>query len=74
MARTAGAAAAEWLVCLGTHRDVADGAVDCPASGSPVPVADCLECRHLGNLSNDRGASRWCAIGEDAASSHTAIG
>ena len=74
MARIAGGAATEWLVCLGTSRDVADGAVDCPASGSPVPVADCLECRHLGNLSDDRGASRWCATGEDEASSFSGIG
>lgn len=66
--------ATEWLVCLGTNRDVADGAVDCPASGSRAPVADCLECRHLGNLSDDRGASRWCATGEDAASSLPGIG
>ena len=74
MARTAGAAAAEWLVCLCTHREVTDGAVDCPASRSPVGVADCLECHHLGNLSDDRRASRWCATGEDAAPSRIGIG
>ena len=54
----------DWLVCLGTHHEVTDGAVVCALSESAVSVAECLECRHLGNVSDERRGSRWCAAGE----------
>jgi hypothetical protein len=54
----------DWLVCLGMHHEVTGGAVVCPLSESAVSVAGCLACRHLGNVSDERRASRWCAAGE----------
>jgi hypothetical protein len=64
VAGTGEATAPEWVVCLGTYRDVVADAVRCPLSASAVSVADCLECRHLNSVSDERGASRWCATGE----------
>ena len=47
--------APEWLVCLDVFREVVDNRVECPlAAGSATPIEDCLGCRHLAVLSNDR--------------------
>jgi len=54
----------EWLVCLGAHRDVGTDGVHCPLAASAVSVADCLECHYLSSVSEERGASHWCATGE----------
>lgn len=52
-----------WLVCFGEHRDVIVGAVACPLSRSDVSLGACLECRHLGYVSDERCKSRWCSTG-----------
>jgi hypothetical protein len=63
------APAPAWLVCLRAQRDIVEGAVACPLSGSPVPVAGCLECRHLEYVAEERRASPWCSTcGEDRVS------
>lgn len=65
------APAPAWLVCLRAQRDIVEGAVACPLSGSPVPVpiAGCLECRHLEYVAEERRALRWCSTrGEDRVS------
>lgn len=49
-----------WLVCFGEHRDVIAGAVACQLSSSDVPLEECLDCRHLGYVSDER-TSRWCS-------------
>lgn len=56
-------ATATWLVCFGEHRGVIVGAVACPLSRSDVPLGACLECRHLGYVSDERCSSRWCSTG-----------
>jgi len=45
----------EWLVCHSALYEVVDEVVACPlAAGRPAPIEECLSCRHLAVLSNDR--------------------
>jgi len=55
----------EWIVCLDSLRDVADGMVTCPlTAGRLTTLEDCLGCRHLAALSNDRSPGNSCSTGE----------
>jgi len=54
-ASTARDSAAAWIVCRGVTRDVVDGMVACPFGADGVAAfEDCLECRHLETLRDDR--------------------
>jgi hypothetical protein len=55
-------AAVAWLVCFGEPHDVIADTVSCPLKGQDVPLEDCLDCRHLTSVSEERSASRWCTI------------
>ena len=64
MTRAGVATGADWVVCDGEPHDVVDGVVRCGLSESTVAAADCLECRLLTYVSDERAASRWCSTGE----------
>lgn len=56
--------AAEWLVCLGALREVTDEMVACPlAAGGQTRFEDCLSCRHLAVLADDRDRES-CSTGD----------
>ena len=43
------------MVCLGVLREVRDAMVACPlAAGGQTRFEDCLNCRHLAVLADDR--------------------
>jgi len=47
--------AAAWVVCLGALREVTDEMVACPlGAGGQTSFEDCLSCRHLAVLADDR--------------------
>jgi hypothetical protein len=54
----------EWVICLGTEREVGADGVRCDPSASTVPVAQCLACRHLVTVSDERAAANSCATDE----------
>jgi hypothetical protein len=54
----------EWVICLGTEREVGADGVRCGVSASPVTVADCLACRHLATVSDERVAANSCTTAE----------
>jgi hypothetical protein len=37
----------DWIVCLGQTRPVVAGRVACPDRAELMPLAVCLDCRHL---------------------------
>ena len=51
----------DWVICHEEQREVVAGKVACPTAGASVPIDDCLECRHLSHVPNDRRASLWCS-------------
>jgi hypothetical protein len=58
-------ATAAWLICFREPHDVIAGAVACPLRRSDVPLEECLECRHLGYVSDEHRMSRSCSTGDD---------
>jgi hypothetical protein len=58
------AAGPEWVVCLGELRDIERDRVQCPLTESAVSVADCLACRHLAGVADERDSSEWCKTSE----------
>jgi hypothetical protein len=57
--------ATEWIVCLGALRDVVDGSVACPlAADEATTLEECLGCRRLALLSNEREPETSCSTDE----------
>ena len=54
----------DWIVCLGSERQVADGRVECPTLSGPMSVERCLDCRHLAATPFDRLAEGMCSVGD----------
>lgn len=56
--------APEWVVCLGVLREVTDEMVACPlVAGRLTRFEDCLSCRHLAVLADDRERDS-CSTGD----------
>lgn len=51
---------AGWIVCRGGERLTSGGLVACPV-GQAVPIDDCLACRFLETVEDERDAAYSCA-------------
>lgn len=58
------AAPGQWVVCGGGIREVSDGRISCPLSGTAVALGECLGCHCLVTHSGERDPQSDCAIGE----------
>ncbi len=62
------AKAPEWIVCLGAHRDVIEGAVRCGRVARVVSIDACRGCHYLAGIGDERGADNWCSTPEGVVS------
>ena len=51
---------AGWIVCRGSERLCSSGVVACPL-GQATPIEDCLSCRFLETVEDERDAAYSCA-------------
>jgi len=58
------AATPAWVVCVGDAQDVIGGTVACRLSRWDVRIDECLDCRHLESVSDERSTSRSCSAGD----------
>jgi len=63
MAAPTGETELAWIVCLDGHREVVAGVVFCPLAGADLRARDCLDCRHLSHVPEERRTSLWCSTG-----------
>ncbi len=63
-APSASDAPGQWVVCGGAIREVTDGKVICPLSGTPTSLGECIGCHCLVTHSGERDPLTDCAIPE----------
>ena len=56
---------AGWIVCRGGERLSSGGLVACPVGGA-TPIDDCLACRFLETVEDERDAAHSCATDASA--------